>query len=211
MTASTKNPTKKFLFQMLIGALVGGGATAALLAALGGTWIETSDGGTMIAVVAGISYALMGLLVGFGAIAPDAGARMLNVEDPDELREERGNIAAGAICCVLIGIFLLALALSGPDQGREPALIVAGLSLIGLLAVAFWSRGRTDELTQKVSTESAALAMQIGLVALAVWSGLAHLGYAGWIEPLALIASAALLQLLTMFWVAGRRGMLKPR
>lgn len=115
MMATTKRPLRKFLFQMLVGAVFGAGVTAVFLAALGGTWIETSDGATMIAVVAGISYALMGLLVGFGAIAPNAGARILNVEDPDELREERGNIAAGAIGSVLIGLFLLALALSGPE------------------------------------------------------------------------------------------------
>lgn len=196
---------------MFIGALIGAAATAAFLALFGRTLVDTSNGGTMIAVVAGLCYALMGFFVGFGAIAPAAGARFLNVEDPDELREERGNISSGAIVCVLVGVFLLALASSGPGFGRELALTVAVLSLFAMLAVAYWSRGRTDELTQKVSTESAALAMQIGLVVLAVWSALAHLGYVWWIEPLALIASASLLQLATAFWVAGRKGMLTPR
>lgn len=208
---TTKKPMNKFVFQMFIGALIGAAATAAFLALFGRTLVDTSNGGTMIAVVAGLSYALMGFFVGFGAIAPAAGARFLNVEDPDELREERGNISSGAIVCVLVGVFLLALASSGPGFGRELALTVAVLSLFAMLAVAYWSRGRTDELTQKVSTESAALAMQIGLVVLAVWSALAHLGYVWWIEPLALIASASLLQLATAFWVAGRKGMLTPR
>ena len=211
MMATTKNATKKFLFQMLVGAAFGAGATAALLALLGGTWIDTADGGTMIAVIAGVSYTLMGLLVGFGAIAPATGARILNVEDADELREQRGSISWGAIGSVLIGVFLLALAFSGPDAGRGTALAVAGASLLGLLGVAYWSRGRTDELTQKVSTDSAALAFQIGLVAIAVWGALAHLGYAPWIEPLALIGSASLLQLAAIFWVAGWKGMLTPR
>lgn len=208
---TTKKPMNKFVFQMFIGALIGAAATAAFLALFGRTLVDTSNGGTMIAVVAGLCYALMGFFVGFGAIAPAAGARFLNVEDPDELREERGNISSGAIVCVLVGVFLLALASSGPGFGRELALTVAVLSLFAMLAVAYWSRGRTDELTQKVSTESAALAMQIGLVVLAVWSALAHLGYVWWIEPLALIASASLLQLATAFWVAGRKGMLTPR
>ena len=39
---------------------------------------------------------------------------------------------------------------------------------------------------------------------------LAHLGYAAWIGPLALV-SASLLQLFAIFVVVGRRGMLKPR
>lgn len=210
MNAPAKKTMTKMLLQMLFGALLGAGATAGLFALLG-DGIDTGDGGTMIAMVAGISYVLMSLLVGFGLLAPRTGAHLLNVEDAQELRDDRRPLGLAAAACMLAGVFFLALALARPGDGGGAALWIAGAALAGLIALTVATRRTYDELTRQVNWESAALTLQVGLVVLAVWAALAHLGLVAWIEPLALIGSAALLQLAAIFWVAGRRGMLRPR
>lgn len=66
----------------------------------GGT--DSADPGTAIALVTGMSYALIGLLVAFGIAAPGDGAKLLNVEDAEELREESPKLRYGAVACFLI-------------------------------------------------------------------------------------------------------------
>ena len=46
---------------------------------------DFDDPARLAAAATGIIYALMGLSVGFGTIAPGTGAQFLNVEDADEI------------------------------------------------------------------------------------------------------------------------------
>lgn len=211
---TTKNPTKKFLLQMLIGASVGAGTTAAFLALFGDAWIETSDGGTIIAMLAGLIYAVMGLFVGFGLAAPRAGARLLNVEDEEELRAERPVLRMAAISCVLIGLFLIVLAGAGDATsliGREFAVFVALGSLAAVLILSVAMNKRTDELTRQVSLESSALTLYAALAIFGGWAVLARLGYVAWVSPVAFVGLLALLMLVATFIVSARKGMLIPR
>lgn len=205
---------KKFFIQMLAGAVVGGGSALLVLQA----W---DDAGSMepaqsFALLTGLIYALMGLMVGIGVIAPGAGARVLNVEDAEELRDQRSVLALSAAACVLIGLLFLVLATvpAGGDDGlvrREVAAVLAGICVAALIVLARMTNRLVDELTRHISMESSALTMQASFVVFGGWGALVHLGFVEWIAPLALVAGMALLQLVAIFWVSAKRGLLVPR
>ena len=143
-------------------------------------------------------------------MAPRAGATYLNVEDADELREQKGMLAASAIACVLTGAFLLILTFADAI-GRDLALPLAGASLVGIAVTGWMVARRQDELTKQVGLEASTLTLQIVMVLYGCWAALVALGYASWITPLAFVASLTLLQLFAIFVVIAKRGMLMPR
>jgi hypothetical protein len=199
--------------RMLAGAVAGAASVVLFMEAGGKSRLDSDDPGVIVALVAGLSYAVMGLGVGVGALAPRQGAVFLNVEDADELREERPKLIPGAVGCFLIGLFLIVLALAPVEKGSlSPAWGVAAVSsLVGLLAVAVASRNLGDELMRQVSLEASALTLYIAMAVLGAWGMLAHLALVPWLTPLSLIAGLAMLQLLVIFWVVGRKGMMKGR
>ena len=203
---------KKFLGQMLAGGAVGAGLMAAVLCFGDGLGLDSAEPAQIAAFAAGMIYGVMGLMVGILALVPKAGARILNVDDADELRDQQPVILISAAACVAIALFflILAAATNGGDGGlvdRDVALAVAAVSLVAIIVMTRRMTRMTDELTQKISTESSALAMHATMILFGGWAALAHLGYAQWVDPLAFIASLALLQLVVVFWVAARRGM----
>ena len=210
MAAGARKPTTRDMIKALVGAIFGAAATGLFLFLLDDR-IDMDNAGTMIAIVAGLSYFLMGLLVGLGALAPNTGARFLNVEDADEIREERTKLAPSAIACALIGVFLLALVLAEGFGDPTTGLSVAGVALVGAVVIAVRTRRQGDELMRQVGFESAALTLHTGLLVMAIWAALAHLGYASWVDPLAFIAGAALLYLIAIFVVAGTKGLMRSR
>jgi cytochrome bd-type quinol oxidase subunit 2 len=198
----------------LLGGMVFGAVSAALFLGLAGKRIDFDDPAIMLAVVAGLSYALMGLAVGLGALAPRAGAHILNVEDEEELREQRGKLAPSAAICMLVGLFLLLLALApslNASIGETTVALIAGATLAGVVIISLATRGRADELMRQISLEASAATLNIALVVLAGWALLTQFGHVGWMSPLALIAGFALLELLAIFVVGARRGLMNPR
>jgi hypothetical protein len=152
-------------------------------------------------------------MVGLGTLAPRTGARFLNVENADELRDEGPTLGLGAIACVITGVFFLTLATIPPGGeggllSREIAALVASVCLLVLVIMTPWVNRRTDELTRQVSKEASAFCMSAALILFGGWAALAHLGLATWITPLAFVAGLALLQLFAIFWIAAKRGML---
>ena len=195
--------------RMFAGALVGGIATFLFLEFVGERFMDLDNGAVMLTVMAGLVYALIGLSVAFGLLAPRAGARFLNVEDADELREEGPKLKIAAAASVLMGAFLLVLGLSSSGSlGRELALILLALCLVGSIVLRFIGRNRTDELTRQISLESSALTLQLALLAAAAWAALAQLDYVEWISPLGLLSGFALLQLFAVFVICARKGLL---
>ena len=210
---SAKGATRQFFTKMLAGAVFGAASAALFLYFVGEDRLEGASAGSMIAIIAGLSYFLMGLAVGFGVIAPGTGARFLNVEDADELREERAKLTPSAIACALIGIFFLVLALApgGADaDGRNIALVIAFACIAGVVLITIRMRNN-DELIRQIGLESSTWTLNAGLVILAIWATLAHLGYAGWVEPLGLIAGASMLHLCAIFWISAKKGLMRPR
>lgn len=215
MTATVDHTKwKKLLLQMVLGGVLGAAATGGLLMLFSSGGMDVTDPNRLAALVAGMVYALMGLVVGLGLAAPNAGAKLLNVEDAEELREERPNLWMATLGCILIGLFLLTLAAAG-DGARllsdDQALVLAGTSFVGLIAMNLWLKRRYDEFTRQVSVEASALAMHCALVLVGGWAALAHLGQLPWISPLGMVALLALLELGAILWVATRKGMMTPR
>jgi hypothetical protein len=214
MTEAVKKPSMgRQALRLLAGAVAGAGSTIAFMELVGKSRLDSGDPGTIVALIAGLIYALMGVFVGLGALAPRPGAVFLNVEDADEIREQRASLAPSAIACILVGAFLLLLALAPVEQNADLSLwlFAAAACLLGVLAVSLATRGRTDELMRQVSLESSALTLHVALAVLSGWAMLAQFGYAAWLTPLSLIAGLALLYLVAIFWLAGKKGMLKPR
>jgi hypothetical protein len=204
---------RKFVFQMAVGAVVGV-VSAALFLRLGKPFLPLTDGIGMFAACMGMLYVILGLFVGFGAAAPGAGARFLNVEDAEELREQRSMLGFSAVSCCLAGLFLLILSV-GPatasEAGSSALALAAGGCLIAAIVSGKLCVDRCDELMRQICAEASVLTLNLGLVLLSAWGALAHLGLVAWITPLGLLSGFSLFYLLVSFWVVGRRGMLKPR
>jgi cytochrome bd-type quinol oxidase subunit 2 len=198
---------------MLAGAVTGAAAVILFMEAGGKARLDSDDPGVIVALIAGLSYAVMGLGVGLGAMASRQGAVFLNVEDAQELRDERANLVPSAIGCILLGLFLIVLALAPVERGPVSQLwtVAAGSCLAGLLAVVIATRNRGDELMRQVSLEASTLTLYLAMTLLSVWGMLAHLALVPWLSPLSVIAGLMMLQLAMIFWVVGRKGMMKAR
>jgi len=208
--------TRKTLIRMGIGAIAGASVTYALLAMVEKSGFDMDDPARLSALAAGIVFALMGLIVGLGTLAPRSGAYLLNVEDSDELREQRRPLSRGSLIMLLIGGAMIALALAavGGAAGmltREAAAIAVGVAFVGVAGLSIAGKGENDELFKAVGTEASAGAMYAVLAIFGLWAALAHLGYLAWIEPLGLLAVLLAVQLGAAFWVSARRGLLRPR
>jgi amino acid transporter len=198
-------------WRLIAGAALGLIATLAFLE-LVGPRLDKNDPGTVLALIAGLSYALMGLMVGFGTLFPAAGAQYLNVESAEELRDESPRLKIGTLIFFLIGGFFLILAISG-GGGSMPrsglASYAAAACLVGIVVVGFIARKRAEEMMRQVSLEASNLTLQIALVLLACAALAPH--SIGQLRPLVLVSAIALLELVAMFIVVAHRGMLIRR
>ena len=208
--------TRKTLIRMGIGAIAGASVTYAVLAMVEKSGFDMDDPARLAALGAGIIFALMGVIVGLGTLAPRSGAHLLNVEDADELREQRRPLSRGSLVMLLIGGAMIAVSLAAVGGGagmlsREAAAIAVVAAIVGVAGLSIVGKGENDELVQAVGTEAAAAAMYVVLTIFGLWAALAHLGYLAWIEPLGMLAALLVVQLVAAFWVCGLRGLLRPR
>jgi hypothetical protein len=211
MNASVqKNPVRTMVLRMLAGAVVGAAAMGLFLAFVGDPLLEMDDPAVALASITGVIYLTTALMVWFGLAVPRVGARFLNVEDAEELREERGKLGTAVFVMLLTGAFLLILALA--DRiGREASLIASLACLAGIAVGAWLSARRYDELMRRLGLEAASLTLQLAMLLFGAWAALAQLGYIEWLTPLATVSALAVLQLASSFIVVGRHGMLMPR
>ncbi|WP_310468823.1 hypothetical protein [Sphingomonas sp.] len=216
--AATANRPKwrKTALQMMLGALTGAAVTYGLLTAVGRTGFELDDPSRVVALAAGIVFALMGLVVALGAMAPGPGAHLLNVEDADELREQRRPLWRGSIVAMLVGTALLALALAAVEGspgivGGDAAAMIVAACIAGIAVLGYAGRNDQDELMRAVAREASALAMHVTLILFGIWAAFAHLGDLAWIEPLGLLAGLLAIELAAIMWVSARKGLLRPR
>ena len=211
MSAPEKKKLQTVLIRMLVGAICGALAIGLFINFVGKPFMDLKDPATAIAIIAGVSYVLIGLMVGIGAAAPKVGARFLNVEDEEELREETPKLMPASAVFVLTGLFLMLLALpnSGPMAiSRELGLATAAILIAGISAAGWIANGKNDELTRKMGQEVASITLQATMLLLGAWAALAQFGYAAWVSPLALLSALVLLQLFISFVVIARKGMM---
>lgn len=202
-----------------IGLLIAGGLTGFLAASLGMSALEEGGAlallqGAELALMTAFLYLLMGAMVGFGTLAPRAGAAILNVEDADEIREEKASMGASAVGCIIMAVIIGIVTIGSPDVGMiSPA--VAGLTALGLSVAAVipsWQSWKNaDELMRAVMRDAGATSYYVLFAVLGLWAGAAHLGFVGGPRPLDIFAMLFAAPLLAAFWVVGRRGMMHPR
>jgi hypothetical protein len=207
---------RKMALQMVGGAVVGGVATFGLLSFVGKSRFDLDDPARLVALAVGLVFALIGLFVALGVLAPKPGAHLLNVENEEELREQRGQLGRAALVILLLGGAVLALALSrvGDSRGLFSAGLAAAIAagcFVALAIFSFVGRNDHDELMKSVSREAMTWAMYGVTVVLGVWGAAAHLGFARWISPLGAINALLIVQLVAIFAVSAKRGLLRPR
>lgn len=213
MTRHATSPNyRKLVIQLVVGAVfgavVGFGMSVFLLPQLE----SEKDVGAFALATVGLMYTVMGLFVGLGLMFPAVGAKVLNVADRDDLADQRALLTGSAVICLALGLALLLLALSGP-QGQISGVLAAGalafaLALSVVITVKQWKL--YDELMRGISMEASAFTTAILFPVVSLWAVLTHLGLAGPIDPLGLIALLAGTMLVSSFLAAGRRGLLMP-
>ena len=214
--APTGSKARKVYLQMAIGAIAGAGVTFLILTMVKGSGFAMDDLSRLTALAIGIIFALMGLFVGIGVAMPGPGSRVLNVEDEEELREQRTPLWRSAVAVLLIGAMMLALALAGAGDwpgvvSPQSAAMVVGVSVIGISILSYVGRNDNDELMRSIAQEGSAWGMYASLAIFIVWGSMAHLGYAPWITPLGMVSALLAIMLAAIFIVCGVRGVLKPR
>lgn len=211
---------RKMAMQAGIGAVAGAGGMAAMIAL-----IEGQDGldwppSAIILVGIGLIYALMGLFVGLGTLAPRwFGQRMLNVADAEEIVEERTNMGSSALCCLILGAALMLLAQAVAAEAAGAAALVTPAAafwillvvLAGFTAASVWMWQNFDELWRRLTVDVSAITGNLLLAVAVVWGGAAAAGLVAGPQPLDLVSIAFGSLLLACFIAAGRRGMMAPR
>jgi hypothetical protein len=171
------------------------------------------EGSQLAAALVGLIFLLTAFGVGAGLVSPRLGAQYLNVENAEELKEQRRMLALSAAGMIAWGLLLFVLAASGPT-GALPALpallAVAGLlAAVVALTAAQWRL--MDELLRQTSSEGGNMAFYLTLVFGGGWATLAYLGFVpgpGHLDWITLISVATLAG---TFIAAGKRGLLTPR
>ena len=202
--------TRKLIVQLVSGGLFGAVASYSAMSLL--------DLRSMAADQIGLSavaliYLLLGVIVGFGLVAPNLGSKVLNVENAEEINEQRRVLTGSTMAMISIGFALLALSLAGPGRMVSPALGFGALIASLVISVVITVRDLKfyDEMMLQLSRDSGNLAYCISGVTIMVWASAAAVGWIAAPTPFALIAIIAGGMLLAVFISAARAGLMMPR
>jgi hypothetical protein len=212
--AQTKPPMwRKMAISVSIGGVVGLFATMPLIRLYDSGALGIAGASELITAFVGLLYLVLAMSVAVGVASPAFGARFLNVEEAEELREQRGALACSAAAMAAIGVMLIVLVLAG-SGGIVPrsAALAAALTLsaaTGLLSVMSWRR--MDELMRNVSNEASSLMVYLILLVGGGWALLARLDYAPAPAPLDWLTMFFGLGLVASVVATARRGMLAAR
>lgn len=204
-----KRRIKKTAFAFGFGAVAGFlGAAAVLLVGDAGQ-LGALNTSREIALMVGITYIVIAAIIALGLVLPKFGARFMNVEDADELRELRAMLTYSAGGLLLIGIGVIVVALAGPGGAIAPAVALA--AYIALSIVTLWFSLRAyrlqDELMAAMGNEVAGLSFSLIALIGGSWAVLAHLGFVLAPAPLDWLTMMIALPLLAAIVVTMRRGL----
>lgn len=204
---------KKLLIPMLCGGVAGFLMAVGVFSFTDGIGETGLSNSAEIAVLSGAFYVLLGTFVGAGTLLPKAGSRLLNVEDADEIREQRGMLLLSSYAMALWGVALVVLALGGAGALIAPGAALA-IAFVCYAAGAYLSVracAHSDELMMAVNRESALWSLSLVFILLGGWSALAHAGFTESPGPLDILTAFYVTSLIAAFIAAGRRGMLNLR
>jgi hypothetical protein len=204
---------RKIVIPALVGGVAGFAASAGMMRFVDSDAVGGLGDSAMIAALVGVLYAVIGVGILIGAARPGMGARFLNVEDAEELREQQRTLLHSGFAMLLWGTALAVLALAAPD-GPVPQTIALVLALAGMaggMVMSVLLQRECDELMRAVNLEAAAIANALLFVVLGIWVVLAHLGQVTGPAPIDLLTLFYALLLLASFIAVGRRGMLTIR
>lgn len=208
-----KRRLKKTMFSLGLGAISGFVGATLVMQLLDSDSLADVGASVEIAVLVALVYLLIAIAVGVGVLSPKAGASFLNVEDADELEEQRSILGYSAIGMAGAGIALAVVALSGPDGLVEPRLALGLYVVLSVLAVwvSLKSWKLQDELMKAIGREAAGMSFYLVLLVGGTWALLAHLGFVAAPRALDWLSMFWALLLLAAFIVVGKRGMLMMR
>lgn len=199
--------------------MMGSGAVAGFFGAFG--TLKLVDSGALgvldtsreIALLVALLYFVMGLAVGLGTLSPKAGARFLNVEDADELREMRQSLLSSGVGCVALGGVLAVIALAGADRviPNQTSAVIAAVLLVIAIIFSFRSAKHSDELMRAVSKDTASTGYYAVFVVIGGWVALSVLEFVPAPQMIDILTLLWALILGAAFFVCGARGMLMPR
>lgn len=219
-TAGKAPGWRKMAVQAVIGGIAGAGGMVAVLSLVDGQGGRDWAPSAIILIGVGLIYALMGLFVGIGTLAPRLlGQRLLNVTDAEEIVEERAHMGASAVCCLVLGMALMLFAHSVATAAEGGAalvtppvaygLLVAVLSVFALVSAWMWQS--FDELWRQLTIDTGAVAGNLLIPVLILWGGASAVGLTDSPNALDLVSLSFGALLLACFVAAGRRGMMTPR
>ncbi|MEL1249497.1 hypothetical protein [Aurantiacibacter gilvus] len=211
--ADKKRRFKKTLFAMVLGGAAGFLAAFTALQLMDAETMPEFGASVEVAVLVGLIYVITALAVAVGVLSPRAGAKFLNVEDAEELQEQRSMLTTSAIGMGAAGIALVVVALGGSVGLVDPTVALVVYAVLCALAVwvSLKSWKLQDELMRAVGRESGAMTFYLVVAIGGTWALLAHLGFVAGPQALDWLTMFWGLMLLACFIVVGKRGMLVMR
>ena len=197
-TETTRQPSKikKTVFALLLGGVAGFAATFLFLRFADSGAVGELGTSREIASLVGLVYLVGAAAVLAGVLAPKAGANFLNVEDAEELREQKVMLGSGGIAMIAAGAALIVAALAAPvgpiAGGMALALFVALIALA--VFASYVSQKRQDELMRAMGQQNGATAFYLLFFVGGGWALAAHCGF---------VSAPAPLDWLTMMWGLG--------
>ncbi|WP_324074595.1 MAG: hypothetical protein RSE14_13795 [Erythrobacter sp.] len=212
-TSQSSRVMRKLVIPALIGGVAGGSASFAMMRFIDSDAVGGLNLSASIAALVAVLYCVIAIGMLLGTASPGLGARFLNVEDADELREQKRVLMWSGAAMLLWGVALLALALAAPDGPlpQTAALVIGAGGLLAGTALSVIVYRASDELMLAVNLEGSTISYTMALVVIGMWAILAHLGFVAAPAPLDLLTIFYVLALAASFIAVGRRGMLTIR
>ena len=161
----------------------------------------------------GLIYAISGLFVFLAIGFPRIGAQLLNVQDRQELEENRPMLFFSAWSILAMGIILILVPAAHTDGplDNQTALVICGVLLLMML-YAHWRLNQVmDEMMKSVSMEAGYIAFIMILAFGGIWVAVAQLGYAIAPQTLDWLSMTTGFLWVASFISVAKRGMLCPR
>jgi len=213
IASQSRRKMRKMVLSLALGGAIGFSGAVVVGEAIESGVLGAIDVSRGVALGVALLYLLMAAMVGFGVLSPKLGAKVLNVEDGQELIEQRRLLGLSAIGTLAIGGLLSVLALAAPAGPipDTPALGIA-LALGGVAGVSSWIIYREmDELMHVMVQDAGACAFNALMLVGGTWVALAHLDRVAPPAPLDWLSLFFGVLLLASFWATWRRGQLAMR